>query len=160
LKFLRRKVIQPIIDLLKQGITPERIALTIALGVILGVTPVLGSSTLLCTIAAVSLRLNLPVIQLVNGMVYPLQLALIIPFLKIGAWLFRTEPPAVSLSYLVSLIRADAWHAIAMLWTALMHALVAWILMGALSAGGLYLLSLPLIRRLWVRVRVAPDAVV
>ena len=42
LKFLRRKVIQPIIDLLKQGITPERIALTIALGVILGVTPVLA----------------------------------------------------------------------------------------------------------------------
>jgi len=33
------------------------------------------------------LRLNLPAIQLVNLVVYPLQLALLVPFLRAGAWL-------------------------------------------------------------------------
>src|SRR5580698_6163140 len=50
-----RKLIQPFIDLLKQGVTPEKIALTVALGVSLGVTPVIGSTTMLCTLAAVTL---------------------------------------------------------------------------------------------------------
>jgi uncharacterized protein (DUF2062 family) len=127
-EFVRRKVIQPFIELLKQGITPERIALTIALGVVLGVTPVLGSTSLLCAVAAIALRLNLPAIQLVNGLVYPLQLTMLVPFLKLGAWLFGVTPPSVSLGYLFSLIKANAWNAITTLWTATMHALVAWFL--------------------------------
>jgi uncharacterized protein (DUF2062 family) len=60
-------LIRPLIDLLRQGISPKKLALTIALGFWLGVTPVLGSTTILCTLAAVALRLNLPAIQLVNG---------------------------------------------------------------------------------------------
>jgi hypothetical protein len=156
---IRRKVIQPFIELLKQGITPERIALTIALGVTLGVTPVLGSTSLLCTLAAVTLRLNLPAIQLVNGLVYPLQLTMLVPFLRLGAWMFRVTPPAVSVPYLFSMIRANAWHAITTLWTATVHALVAWLVFGCLLTGLLYILLLPLLRRLWLRVRVAPEAV-
>ena len=155
---IRRKVIQPFIELLRQGITPERIALTIALGITLGVTPVLGSASLLCTIAAVALRLNLPAIQLVNGLVYPLQLVLIVPFLRLGAWIFRVAPPAVSVPYLFSLIRANVWHAIATLWTATMHALVAWLVLGCLTTGLLYLLLVPLLRRLWLRAQTPSEA--
>ena len=83
-----RKVVQPLLELLRQGLTPEKIAFTIALGITLGVTPVLGSTALLCTLAAVAFRLNLPAIQLVNWLVYPLQLALLVPLLRIGAWMF------------------------------------------------------------------------
>jgi len=36
--------LKPFIQLLRQGVSPEKIALTIALGIILGVTPVLGST--------------------------------------------------------------------------------------------------------------------
>ncbi len=61
--------LRPFIKLLRQGVSPEKIALTISLGIILGVTPVLGSTVLLCTLAAIVLRLNLPAIQLVNGLV-------------------------------------------------------------------------------------------
>ena len=89
MNFLRHKLIQPFIELLKQGVSPEKIALTVALGLSLGVIPVLGSTTMLCTLAAITLRLNLPAIMLVNGVVYPLQLALLVPFLRAGAWMFR-----------------------------------------------------------------------
>src|SRR5580658_7047125 len=90
---IHRKLVQPFVELLKQGVTPEKIALTVALGISLGVIPMLGTTTMLCTLAAVSLRLNLPGILLINGVVYPLQLLLVVPFLRAGAWIFRVEGP-------------------------------------------------------------------
>ena len=65
-----RNVLVPIVDLLRQGITPEKIALSIALGAVLGIFPVLGSTTLLCAAAAFILRLNMPAIQVVNFLIY------------------------------------------------------------------------------------------
>jgi uncharacterized protein (DUF2062 family) len=62
--FLYRRLVRPILELLRQGVTPGKIALSLALGVVLGVFPVLGSTTALCTLAAITLRLNLPAIQL------------------------------------------------------------------------------------------------
>jgi uncharacterized protein (DUF2062 family) len=41
--FLYRKLVRPLVDLLRQGVSPEKIALSVALGVTLGVFPVLGS---------------------------------------------------------------------------------------------------------------------
>ena len=147
-----RRLVQPFVNLLRQGITPEKVALTIALGLALGVTPVIGSTTLLCTLAAILLRLNLPAIQLVNGLVYPLQLALIIPFLRSGAWLFGDhEVPGLTVRKMFELFRADLWHAIAMLWTATMHGLVAWLLFGGIAAAMVYAVALPALRRVWRR---------
>jgi uncharacterized protein (DUF2062 family) len=87
--FLHRRLVRPVLDLLRQGVTPEKIALSLALGVALGVFPVLGSTTALCALAALALRLNLPAIQIVNYFVYPLQIALLIPFFRLGERLFR-----------------------------------------------------------------------
>ncbi|MEO8373023.1 MAG: DUF2062 domain-containing protein [Candidatus Solibacter sp.] len=149
---IRRRLVQPFLDLLRQGITPEKIALTIALGLALGVTPVIGSTTLLCTGAALALRLNLPAIQLVNGAVYPLQLVLIIPFLRAGAWLFgEGGVGALTLSRLFELIRSDMWHAIVILWSATLHALVAWLAVSAIAASLVYFTLLPVLRRVWRR---------
>lgn len=147
---IRRRLVEPFLDLLRQGITPEKVALTIALGLALGVTPVIGSTTLLCTLAAIVLRLNLPAIQLVNGVAYPLQLVLIIPFLRAGAWLFGdTRLPAMTVARLFSLIRTDAWQAIVTLWSATMHALVAWMAVAAAAAAVLYAVLVPVLKRVW-----------
>ncbi len=73
--FFYRRLLRPILDLLRQGVTPEKMALSLALGGALGVFPALGCTTLLCLIAAIVLRLNLPAIQIVNYFVYPIQIA-------------------------------------------------------------------------------------
>jgi uncharacterized protein (DUF2062 family) len=147
-----RRVITPFVNLLRQGITPEKVALTIAVGLALGVTPVIGSTTLLCTLAAVVLRLNLPAIQLVNGLCYPLQLALIIPFLRGGAWLFNDRVlPGLTVGRIFGLIRTDLGHAIEMLWVATMHALAAWLLFGGIAATLVYAAALPALKRVWRR---------
>lgn len=145
---LRRRITGPILDLLSHGISPEKIALSIALGLTLGVTPVLGSTSLLCLLAAVVFRLNLPAIQLVNYFTYPLQLALLIPFLRVGAWMFSDQPPNVSLAGIFGLIRANVWTAITTLWTATMHALVAWFALGSLAALLIYVLLTPILKRM------------
>jgi uncharacterized protein (DUF2062 family) len=146
-----RRIARPFLDLLRQGIAPEKIALTIAIGLALGVTPVIGSTTLLCTLAAAVLRLNLPAIQLVNGLAYPLQLALIVPFLRAGAWLFHAPLPALTVASLFAQLHAGVWHAVVTLWSATLHALVAWVLVSAATATLTYAIALPLLRRAWRR---------
>ena len=151
--FLNRRIVIPILDLLRQGITPEKIALSIALGITLGVTPVIGSTTILCFLVAALFGLNLPAIQLVNCIVYPLQFALLIPFIRMGAWIFAEQPARISVPQILSLIRADVWSAIGKLWTATMHALVAWLVLGSLASLVIYLLLAPALRRLSSAVR-------
>jgi uncharacterized protein (DUF2062 family) len=145
--FVERTIVSPVVNLLRQGVTPEKISLSIALGVALGVTPVLGSTTLLCFLAALLLRLNLPAIQLVNYFVYPLQFVLLIPFFQMGEWIFSAEPGNLTLAATLHLVRTDAWGAVTTLWAATMHALVAWAAVGSLSALIIYVLLTPLLRR-------------
>jgi uncharacterized protein (DUF2062 family) len=146
---IHRKLIRPFLELLKQGVSPEKIALTIALGLSLGVIPVIGSTTMLCTLAALTLRLNLPAILLVNGVVYPLQLTLLLPFLRAGAWIFRVDGPKLSIGQIFHLIRTDVWHATTTLWIATMHALVIWLVAGCMVSGVVYVMLAALLRRVW-----------
>jgi uncharacterized protein (DUF2062 family) len=77
---------------LSQGISPLRLSLTLALGFAVGCIPVIGIPTVLCAALALSLRLNQPAIQAANYAVMPLQLALIVPFVRLGGWIFSAHP--------------------------------------------------------------------
>lgn len=81
----RQKVEQRLAGWLRQGISPRRLALTLALGFTIGCVPVVGIPTLLCAAIALALGLNLPAIQVANYAAMPFQLALIAPFLRLGA---------------------------------------------------------------------------
>lgn len=76
---------------LRQGISPRRLALTLALGFAVGCIPVVGIPTVLCAALALALRLNLPAIQMANYIAMPLQLILIVPFVRLGRWLVPTH---------------------------------------------------------------------
>ncbi len=143
----RRRVADPLLIVLKLGLSPEKLALTIALGITLGVTPVLGSTGLLCTLAALFFRLNLPAIQLVNWLVYPLQLALLVPLLRAGAHLFGKDSADFSLFVILQLIRTDALRAMGILWTATLHALLVWLAAGLVATGLFYLCLVPILKR-------------
>lgn len=145
-QFFQRKLIDPIIKLLRQGISPEKLGLGMAVGVVIGIFPVIGSTTLLCTIAAFTLRLNLPAIQLVNYLVYPLQIALLIPFFHFGAWLFDIEPLSLSAGQLISMFKTDLQDTIIQLWDTTMRAIVAWGLISLPVVACLYAIFKPLLR--------------
>ncbi|MEP7363427.1 MAG: DUF2062 domain-containing protein [Acidobacteriota bacterium] len=144
MRYLRKRLR----ELLLEGVTPEAIALSLSAGVVLGVFPALGWTTLLCAGAAWTFRLNLPAIQLVNYVTYPLQLALLIPFIRSGEWLFGVPHMAVSVESIMSMIQSNVAQAIAALWWTTMRAIVAWLLVGPVTGLAIYSASLPFLRRM------------
>lgn len=97
----RRRALAPIVAQLRQGTTPRLIAISIAAGAVLGLFPVLGATTLLCGLFAAMFGLNQPLIQTVNYLLAPAQIALLIPFCRAGEMLFRQPPvPITSLGAL------------------------------------------------------------
>ncbi len=75
---------------MRTGISPRRLALTLALGFAIGCIPVVGIPTAVCLVVALGLRLNMPAIQAANYAAMPLQVALIFPFLRLGGWMFAS----------------------------------------------------------------------
>ena len=133
---------------LTRGLTPERLALCVALGIALGLVPALGTTTLLCTLAAFVFRLNLAAILLVNYFVYPLQLALLIPFIRAGEWLFGAKPLDLSLGLIQRMLEADLWHTVFGLWTAILRAVMVWLMIAPLVVLLVYLVLTPFLRKL------------
>src|SRR5512134_1071225 len=87
--FWRRRVGDPIVALLRQGLTPEALALSLAVGLVLGVFPIIGATTILCGLAGSVFRLNHVALQLANYLAYPLQVPLILAFVRLGEGLLR-----------------------------------------------------------------------
>jgi uncharacterized protein (DUF2062 family) len=133
---------------LKMGITPERLALCIGLGIALGLTPALGTTTLLCALAAFLFRLNLPAMQLVNYFVYPLQLALLIPFIRAGEWLFGVNSLNLSLELIQRMVKANFWDTVISLCSATIRAVIVWMLIAPLIVALIYFVMTPLLKKL------------
>ena len=151
--FIQRRLVRPIIDLLKQGVTPEKMALSMALGVTIGIIPALGWTTILCTVAALALQLNLPAIQIVNHVMYPAQLALLIPFFRLGEWAFRAPRLSISVPQIYAMIHLSVWNAIRLLWTTTWHALVMWCILAPIITGIVYIILAPVLRRVLRRLQ-------
>jgi len=146
--FFRRRIARPIVELLRQGVTPEEMALSLALGAALGVFPVLGTTTALCALVALLWRLNLPAIQIVNYFVYPLQIALLIPFFRAGEKLFGAPHLPLSLVQILTVVHASFWGATRFLWTTIWHAAAAWCLIAPMFVALAYVILVVLLRRI------------
>ena len=145
----QRRVVAPVVAQLKQGITPEKVALTLALGAVLGIFPILGATTLLCGVVGVWLRLNQPIIQLVNYLVYPAQILLLIPFYRAGEKLFGAEPvPIVNVPDLIARFGEDPLKFLVDYGLVGLYGITVWALVAPLLAGLGYLLLQPVLGRL------------
>ncbi len=112
---------------MRQGISPSRLALTLALGFAIGCIPVIGIPTVLCAGLALMLRLNQPAIQAANYAAMPLQLFLIVPFVRLGGWLFGFGPhPALAADGLMH--NSPMNHLITQAGGMAGHALIAWMI--------------------------------
>jgi len=133
---------------LRQGITPRRLALTLALGFAIGCIPVVGIPTLVCAALALMLRLNLPAIQAANYIVMPLQLLLIVPFVRLGGWLIPARMNSASSQTLEpsALLHASPQVLVTQMGWLAGQALLAWLLI-AIPAVLLLTFTLPLLLR-------------
>lgn len=145
--WLYRRVALPILALLRVGASPERLAWSLALGIVVGINPVLGSTTLLCLLLAFLFRLNLAASQITNHLVYPLQLVLLLPFLRLGTRVFGTARTPLSPAQLLEQARTHPIALSSQLWSWEAHALIVWLVLATLATPTLALFLTPMLRR-------------
>ncbi len=97
-----KKKLKELKDILKQGLEPSQIAWCISLGLVCGVFPVMGTTTILVALIALLFRLNIVLIQLIHWLVSPLQLILLIPFFQLGQTWFGGEGSGIDMELLKS----------------------------------------------------------
>lgn len=136
---LRNKLGMYIRNNLAVGLTPQRLALTIAIGVTAGILPLIWGTTLLCAALAHRLRLNQAMIQAVNYLCYPLQIVLFLPFYRLGATLFPWGKP-VAAENILQTVKHNPFAAATLLGAATVKALCAWVLVAPMLILCLYLL--------------------
>ena len=149
--FLYRTLVLPVLALLRMGASPEKLAWSISLGLIVGVNPLLGSTTLLCLGLALLFRLNLPASQLANHLMYPVEIVLLYPFLKLGAFVFQTGPIPLAPSVLFSEVRAHPIALVKSVWLWEWHALVTWAIASAILLPLIAAILTPVLRKMLVR---------
>ena len=145
--FLQRRLIRPILALLRQGITPEKIALSLAMGVVCGLFPIMGATTLLCMVAAFCLGLNQVAVQIVNYVMSPFQVGGILFFVRLGERLLGAAPIPLSPLELLRRFEEDPLASIRSFGISGVHAVLGWTAVAPFLAVALYALVVPVLRR-------------
>jgi uncharacterized protein (DUF2062 family) len=145
LEALRRRIISPLLGLLREGLAPRDLALCIALGSGFGIFPVLGVSTPVLTAIALLRKLNLVAIQLASWLIAPVQLVLIIPFMRLGEWLTDSPAQPLTVEAGMRILGEGVLQAIVTLWDAIVHATLGWIVVAPIAIFLLYRLLTPIL---------------
>lgn len=147
----RRRLLAPVVSQLTQGTSPGRLSWTIAVGMVLGVFPVMGTTTLVCLLAGWMFDLNQPVLQVAKVVVYPLHLALILVFIHFGEWMLGVPPLALSIPEMLARFKADPLQFGRDFGMAAVHGVVAWMLVAPVATVVIKVLVTPLLKRLGKR---------
>ncbi len=131
-EFVRCRVLRPLLRLLRGGVTPRRLAWSLALGIVVGINPSVGITTLLVVLLAWTLGLNHVASQIGAHAVAPLHLLLFIPFIQLGVHLFHTGRLPLSMKQIEHLSHhpLNLFHEI---WQWEWHALIVWGVVAAVA---------------------------
>lgn len=129
-----------------QGVSPRRLALTLALGCAIGCLPVFGVTTVLCGILALALGLNQPAIQAANYAVMPAQILLIFPFVRLGGWILSSAPQKTASA--AALLHTSPLEFFTRMGTLAEQALLAWFVVAIPVVALITLTLTPMLRRI------------
>ena len=164
----QRRVIDPILAQLTQGLTPEKIALTLAAGSAAALFPLFGVTSILCFLVALKLRLNQAIIQALNY-------ALVIPHLgsiwlcvRIGESIFQVDPADRLILRPAEIYQryfGDFWtHPFHSVWDyvkdnadSVAYSIVAWVILVPFYVPVVYYVALPALQKI-VKVKAAAAA--
>merc|ERR1712146_55255 len=104
----------------------EKLALSFAVGVMGGLFPLPGTTTLACIALAFVLPVNFAAVQVVNMLLTPLNLACFIPFIRLGDLLLRSQTLPDTASDIVDDLRAAFFASLWKYAGAIVHGMIAW----------------------------------
>ena len=139
----------PLIALFVQGLTPDKVALTLGVGTACSLFPFLGFTSLLNLGVGLWLRLNQPLLQTFNQILGPLQLMLIVVYVRCGEWLWRVHESRFTLAEMLRVFReASFGDFLRTFGWAGIHAFTAWALTAPALIATVYFSARPALRRL------------
>jgi uncharacterized protein (DUF2062 family) len=148
-EFIRCRVLRPLLRQLRGGVTPKRLAWSLALGIVIGINPTVGVTTVVVIMLAWVLGLNQIASQIGAHVVAPIHLLLFLPFIELGVHLFHTRRLPMTLKQIERL----SHHPLRLfraIWQWEWHALVVW---GVVAAVALPLLAMAIRRWLVMTLR-------
>ena len=146
--FWQRRVRDPIVAQLTQGITPEKIALTVAVGSAFALFPVLGTTTLLCFLIAWAMRLNQPITQIINQLLWPVHIPAILLCIRLGERIFGAPHARPSFRAMSELLWHDPELFFHRFGLTVMYAIVAWAILTPFYIAAVYHIALPITREI------------
>jgi uncharacterized protein (DUF2062 family) len=146
-----QKLMRRFQEFLKIGLTPDAIALCVAVGIVVGVFPLLGTTTILAAILALIFRLNMPLIQAVNYLMAPIHLLAIYPWIRAGEYMFGRPQGHLRYKEIKYLIQSQPWEAVNTIGWDVLRAVGAWCLAAPFMILLLYWILKPISRRLAAR---------
>ena len=140
-------MVAPILSLLTHGVTPDKVAATIAVGTACSLFPFLGFTTMLNLGVGLWLRMNQPILQTINYLITPLHLVMIVVYVRIGEKIWGATDQAFSVAEVVTTFRdASLGEFFARFGGAGVHAFTAWALSVPLIVAGIYYPLRPVLR--------------
>ena len=148
-EFVRCKLLRPLLRQLRGGVTPRRLAWSLALGIVIGINPSVGITTLLVILLAWTFGLDQIASQVGAQVMTPLHLLLFIPFIQLGVHLFHTRGLPMTRQQIEHLSH-HPWRLIRNIWQWEWHALIVW---GVVAAVAMPVLALYIRRALVLLMR-------
>jgi uncharacterized protein (DUF2062 family) len=145
--WLRRKVRDPLVAELRQGATPEAVAAAVTVSLAIAINPIIGTTTVGCLLAGRLFRLNHVVMQVINHTSYPLQILLIVPFVRLGETVTGAEHLPLSPSAIVDEFGRSFGGFLQKFGMAYVHGIIGWLIVVPASAWILNLVLRSVFRR-------------
>jgi hypothetical protein len=145
-KIRHHSLVQKFKGFLSQGSSPKELSVSTTIGLMLGLFPVLGVTTVAMTFISLRYQLNLALMLFVSYLIYPLQIVLLLPFVRFGERLFGATPASFSLDALQHAFRENFLAALQDLGAANLLAVAGWFVMAVPAGLLLYWLLVPVYR--------------
>jgi uncharacterized protein (DUF2062 family) len=151
--FWERWLLDPLGRQLTQGVTPNKVALSIAVGSALALFPILGTTTTLCVVAGIALGLNQPIIQGVNALCTFIYFPLLYGFVRLGDTLARTAHTSLNIPLMISLFTHEPRQFFNQFGVTALHAMLGWAVVAPFWIPLVYLVALKPLRATAHRMR-------
>ncbi|KAL8110126.1 uncharacterized protein LOC141673076 [Apium graveolens] len=140
--WLQEKFFDPLLVVLQRGAEPSELAFSAAVGITFGIFPICGVTVFLCglAIAALGSRCNAPTVIMANCIATPVELSLIIPFLRLGEFLTGGDHFPLTSDALKMIFKGQASQEILQ---SVFRAMLGWLVAAPIILAALYLVFLP-----------------
>ncbi|KAG0485138.1 hypothetical protein HPP92_009217 [Vanilla planifolia] len=145
--WLNKKIVDPLLQIITKGAEPSLLAFSTALGLTLGIFPICGVTVFLCGLAITSFgkRCHAPTVMLANFIATPIELSLVIPFLRLGELITGGPSFPLTPDALKKVLMGQASRDVLL---SIVHALLGWTIAAPVILTALYYVFVPTFRYL------------